>query len=139
MDLVVDNSVCMAWAFEDEADAYCDAALGALASGRALVPALWPLEVANALTVAEKRRRMKPADSLAFVAQLRRLPFAIQPAPTMADLESLYSLACARGLSAYDAAYLQLAIRSGAPLATRDAALLRAARDAGVRIWSPPA
>lgn len=135
--LVLDCSVTMAWAFEDESDGYSDAALEALASTRALVPSLWPLEVANVLALAERRKRLRPADTARFVALFAALPIVVEETPFDRATSTILDLARDHKLSTYDAAYLELAMRSGARLATRDRALAKAARTAGVDRFAP--
>ena len=129
---VVDCSVTMAWCFEDEADAYSLSALAALSEGVAIVPSIWPLEVANVLVVAERRGRLREPASLRFLALLGELPILVDRAVTAPLVPSLVALARRHRLSAYDAAYLDLAQREAAPLATRDRALRRAMRSAAV-------
>jgi predicted nucleic acid-binding protein len=126
----------MAWCFEDECDEYADGVLAALASEEALVPSIWPFEVASVLLVAERGKRLKEADSARFLELLNGLPILIEEAPS----ERVFGpvLACGRqwGLSSYDAAYLELAMRSGAPLATRDTKLRAACRKSGARVYA---
>jgi len=133
--IVLDNSVVMAWAFEDEADAYCERVLNALREFQALAPPIWPLEVANALWVAERRKRIKRADALRFVRLLQDLPIEVVDSPRGRDVEKLYLLAADHGLSAYDASYLALALSEALPLATRDAGLRKALKKAGGRLF----
>lgn len=133
---VVDCSVTMAWCFEDEADAYAATVLKALARDTAVVPALWPYEVANVLMVAERHRRLRHADATRFLTLVGALPFEIDAALTVSSVSSLRTLAREHHLSAYDAAYLDLAIREGVPLATRDTALRNAARAAAIRLFA---
>ena len=133
--LVIDNSVIMAWAFEDEADEYCDRVLNALSDGMALVPTLWPLEAANVLCVGERRKRITRGDSLHFMKLLGQLPITVTDPPTRDDVHSLYLLASDYDLSAYDASYLRLALSEAIPLATRDAALRKALKKAGGRLF----
>ena len=129
--MVVDNSVVMAWAFEDEADAYCGRVLDALSKAAALVPPVWPMEVANVLWVAERRKRITRGDALHFLRLLGQLPIAVADSPGRDDVQSLYLLAAEYGLSAYDASYLQIALSEAVPLATRDTALRKALKKAG--------
>jgi predicted nucleic acid-binding protein len=75
--LVLDRSVTLAWYFADEANAYADAVAQGLANGEALVPSLWPLEVANALLMGERRKRSTEAQAAAFLARLETLPIVI--------------------------------------------------------------
>jgi predicted nucleic acid-binding protein len=136
-DFVLDCSVAMAWCFEDEADGYADHVLGALLDGSAFVPVIWPLEVANVVVVAERRGRLTPAEGREYLALLRRLPVRVDQESAHRAFEKTIALARARRLSTYDAAYLELAIRGGIPLATADAALRRAATRAGVELFVP--
>jgi predicted nucleic acid-binding protein len=129
---VLDCSVTMSWCFESEGDDYARAVLGALAEGGAVVPPLWPLEVANVLLVAERRRRVTRADAARFLGLLAELPLAIAPPVAVEDMGALIGLGREHALSAYDAAYLHLALREHLPLATRDRGLRAAARSAGV-------
>jgi predicted nucleic acid-binding protein len=127
--------VAVAWCFEGEADRYADAVLDALTDGSALVPALWPLEVANVLVMAERRRRLRRADTMRLLELVGALPVVVDNPVTIGELPGLLGLAAAHRLSAYDAAYLHLAMREQLPLATRDRALSAAARSTGVRLF----
>ena len=77
VDLVLDNSIVMAWSFEDETDEYADAVLDRLATVHAIVPALWPLEVANALLMGERRKRSTEAETIKWTGILASLPISI--------------------------------------------------------------
>lgn len=132
---VLDCSVTMGWCFEDEADRYCDGVLAALSRGTAVVPALWPLEVANVLSVNERRGRLTTQDSQQFLAHLAGLPIAVDA--SVPEASELLALARAHRVSAYDAAYLHLAIQLRLPLATRDRSLRLAARAARVAPFAP--
>jgi predicted nucleic acid-binding protein len=128
----------MAWSFEDETNAYADAVLDQLATTRAIVPALWPLEVANALLMGERRRRATEADTLKWIGILAGLPIAIDGETNVHAWSDTLNLARRHNLSAYDAAYLELAMRRGLPLATLDEQLKVAARAVGVRLYAVP-
>ena len=125
---VIDNSVVMAWCFEDETSDYADGVLDGLASATALVPTIWTLEVTNVLLVAERQKRLSRADSGRFVSLLRSLPIRIQGDTADRALGEVMTVARDTGLSSYDASYLELAMREGLPIATLDAAVRRAAR-----------
>jgi predicted nucleic acid-binding protein len=125
---VLDNSVVMSWCFRDADDGYADAVLERLAGGEALVPAVWPLEVANVLVAAERRGRLGEADSARFLRLLNDLPISVLQEPPARVTGEILALAREVSLSAYDASYLDLAMREGVPLATRDEALGKAAR-----------
>lgn len=130
---VLDCSVTMAWCFENEADPRADAVLDSLSSAAASVPCLWGLEVANVLLVGERRGRLTEADVSAFVSRLQQMPIEQEPVPDFAAIARVLTVARDHELSAYDAAYLELAMRLGLPLATLDAQLQSAAADAGVK------
>jgi predicted nucleic acid-binding protein len=131
---VVDNSVVMAWCFEDENRAYADKILDRLTAATAVVPAIWPLEVVNVLLAAERRQRLRQADSLRFVAMLLQLPISVDYDRPQNAMSGLLALGRETALSSYDAAYLDLAIRRGCPLATLDRRLIDAARATGVAV-----
>ncbi|WZO97852.1 type II toxin-antitoxin system VapC family toxin [Isosphaeraceae bacterium EP7] len=136
--LVLDCSVTMAWCFEDEASLYADGVQDALKSVRAVVPAIWPLEVANALLVGERRKRLDEARSGRFLAMLSGLPIAIDDGTTGRAFTAITHLARSHQLSSYDAAYLELAIRRGLPMACFDGKLKAAALAAGVTFFNVP-
>ena len=129
---VLDASVTMSWFFEDEATPTSMAILDALRTSQALVPSLWPLEVANVLLVAEKCGRTSEARSSRFVTLLNSLPIAVDPATADQALAATLHLGRQFGLSSYDASYLELAMREGCLLATLDEKLRSAAKKSGV-------
>jgi predicted nucleic acid-binding protein len=129
--LVLDASSVLAWCFEDESGPQADALIDKVATEGAAVPDLWFLEIANGLITGERRGRIKPAESAAFVAMIEDLPIVADRAGGRA-LHATMSLAREHRLTAYDAAYLDLAMRLGLPLATGDRSLGAAARRVGV-------
>jgi predicted nucleic acid-binding protein len=129
---VVDNSVALAWCFEDEQTDPILALLSRVADEGAVAPQLWPVEALNGLLGAERRGRIDRASRRRLAGFLRQLPIAIDDETTDHVWTVTAELAETYGLTAYDAAYLELAMRQGVPLATRDAALIEAARRAGV-------
>jgi len=133
--LVLDASVTLAWAFEDEGNAYTDLVLEALAEIQASVPTIWPLEVGNALLVAERHGRLHQADSVQFLSLLRQLPIVVEAERAGLMFGEILALAREQRLSTYDAAYLHLAMRSGFPIATNDKVLRQAAARAGVPLF----
>jgi predicted nucleic acid-binding protein len=133
--VVVDASVALAWCFPDEASEYADRALVALKGQTLLVPAAWGLEIANALLTGERRKRLKRPEILSFVALLEGLSILQDGQSVRESVSNVLPLARDYGLSAYDAAYLELAIRHSAPLATLDRDLQTAAKRAGIRIF----
>ena len=140
MNLVIDASVTMTWLLGDAKapdQAYASTVLAAMAGSAtaATVPVTWGLEVANVLARSEARGFTSEAQSEAFLEMLASL--AIEPdSSTFANaLSTTLQLARRYGLSAYDASYLEVALRLGLPLATLDGELIRAARNAGVRLF----
>jgi predicted nucleic acid-binding protein len=134
---VLDCSVTMAWCFDDEATPYTDGVRDSLADMRAVVPSLWPLEVANATIVGKRRKRLDEARSRRFIVLLEALPIGVDDETGRRAFGDIAHLARMHQLSAYDAAYLDLAIRRGLPLACLDGKLKAAASAAGVSLFSP--
>lgn len=129
---VLDASMVLAWALEDERQAGAVDTLVRLKTGdEALVPALWWFEVRNALVSNERRGRLGEADTAIMLRELARLPVSIDRSPEEA---SVLALARRHRLTVYDAAYLELAQREGLPLASLDSALQGAAAASGVSL-----
>ena len=126
------------WGFEDGADAYATAILERMPELQAHVPPLWPLEVANALLVGERRRRITPAETARFLAILATFPITVDDETVAHAWLDTMHLAHAQNLSSYDAAYLELALRGGLPLAALDGKLKTAAQAVGVPLFEVP-
>lgn len=132
---VLDASVTLCWCFEDQVTAYSEALLDRMAAGdEASVPFVWPLELASALVRAERKKTLKVAQVTGFVDELSAWPIEVDTAGVDRTFQETLNLARLQNLSAYDAAYLELAIRKGLPLATLDEELRKAARAVGVKI-----
>jgi predicted nucleic acid-binding protein len=131
---VLDASIALAWCFADEATPATDALLDRLADEEAAAPALWRLEVANALTMAERRGRLSIAGLTRSITLLQRLAVALDPEGSDRALRELVDLARSERLTVYDAAYLELALRLGLPLASKDAKLRTAASGLGLAL-----
>ena len=131
---VLDCSIAAAWLFEDEASPETDNLLAYLKDGGASVPNLWHLEVSNVLIQAEKRGRITPAQIAARLELLGSLPIRTDIETALRTFREIITLARDQKLTTYDAAYLELAIRQGVPLATQDKALIRAAKTVEVEI-----
>lgn len=131
--LVLDASVTLAWCFPEERTRFTEAVLDLLANGANVVaPAIWPFEVANALLVGERRKRVTVAQVTSLLLRIADLPIAVDPAHV--DHAFLQTLPLARQmqLDEYDAAYLELALRLSLPLATLDVKLQQAAKNVGI-------
>ena len=138
MSFVLDASVALLWLAPDTHPAgvdYASATLLALKETQALVPSLMALEAANVVAKLESKGYLTQADSQRFIALLGRLNIVTDPAMAVHALGDTLHLARRHKLSAYDAAYLELALRTGLPLATLDASLAKAAAAAGVAIF----
>ena len=131
---VLDASVALSWVFNEESNSFTEHILKSLESAHAVVPALWPFEVINTLITAERQGRVTIAQQAEFLEKLRALPIEIERRPATWLAQQILPLARMYKLSAYDAAYLELAIREGLPLATLDKDLIRAAKTAGVSL-----
>jgi predicted nucleic acid-binding protein len=134
---VLDCSIVFAWYFADESDPYADAVAASLPGATALVPALFPLEVANTLLVGERRKRSTAAQAAAFLDRLAALPIAVDGQTVTRAWSDTIGLARANNLSSYDAAYLELAARESLPMATRDEKLRATAKAIGVPHYKP--
>ncbi|HYL35865.1 MAG TPA: type II toxin-antitoxin system VapC family toxin [Bryobacteraceae bacterium] len=134
--VVVDASVALAWCFPDEGSGYADEVLVALAQHSIWVPAVWVLEVANGILVGERRKRLGPQEIVRFATLLENLSLVQDVRTAGEHVLRVLPLAQKYGLSAHDAAYLELSVRRRAPLATLDERLRRAARSSGVAIFA---
>jgi len=132
MAFVVDASIALAWCFDDEDSRSADRALVRLENEGAVAPSIWPLEVANGLRSAERRGRIEERELPAVMRLLTTLPIDVETLGLERTLGDVLPLARALGLSTYDAAYVDLALRRGIPLATVDEYLAQAAAAAGV-------
>jgi len=134
---VPDASVAVAWVHPAQATAETAAMLETLADGATLaVPAIWPMETANALLVLVRRRKLTDDERRGALGWLRRLPAAVDHEGATLAFGTLSDLAVAHGLSVYDAAYFELALRRRLPLACKDGPLRQAARRAGLALWT---
>ncbi len=134
---VVDASISAAWFLPDEATPRTEAALQATATQDVWVPALWLLETGNLLLNSQRRKRItadKRRELATAAAALR-----VKVDREAVSISTLDELAARHALSAYDAAYLELALRRKLPLATQDKALLAAMAQAGVQVAEPAA
>jgi predicted nucleic acid-binding protein len=134
---VLDNSISLSWCLGDESDEYPTRVLLALRTTRARVPSLWPYEVANGLAVSERRNRLTPAGLQRALADLAALPIEVDPASHERGMGEVLALARQERLTAYDAAYLELAMREGLPIATLDQEIRAAAGRLGVELFDP--
>ncbi len=130
--MVVDSSVTLTWCFEDEQTAASLALLEQVVEHGAVAPTVWPLEVLNALVMAERRTRVDAAQRQRLTGFLRDLPIALDAETAAQAWSATVQLAERHRLTVYDAAYLELAQRRGLPLASLDNELRAAAEAVGV-------
>lgn len=136
---VLDCTATLPWVFADEVSPAADVLLDLLVSGeRAWVPALWHLELGNVLLGAHRRQRIDQAGMESFLSQLAVYDIAVDDQTMERAWQKTLDRAMQHGLSSYDAAYLELALRRGLPLATLDRTLANAARACGVAVWLAP-
>ncbi len=129
---MLDCSIVMAWYFVDESDPYADSIARQLSDQKAFVPLNWPLEVTNTLIVGERRKRSTQAQAANLLRNLASMPITIDAETNLHAWGTTLSLAREQNLTAYDAAYLELAMRRALPLATLDEKLKTAAQAVGV-------
>jgi predicted nucleic acid-binding protein len=135
---VLDASSALSIIFEDEFSDYAQRVAEAVNARRAVVPVIWPLEVANAILKAIRRGRLPEGDGPVLIAALTQLQVEIDSSISTTALARLaFSIGQAQRLSSYDASYLELAMRRGLPLATQDSRLAAAAVNSGVEIFRP--
>ncbi len=134
MSLVVDASIALTWCFSDERTPETIAVLNHVVDQAAFAPSVWPLEVLNALAIAQRRGRCNAADRLRLAGFLRQLPIAIDEDTLHHAWTTTAEFAERLQLTIYDAAYLELAHRQSLPLATLDSDLRRAAKTVGVSL-----
>lgn len=135
MAFVVDNSVVSGWFLASQANAYTDAVLELLRSETAIVPPLWECELANVARTAVVRKVLSEKDARLSVSYVLGLPVSVDRSPVAPD--RLLAIALAHDLTAYDAAYLELALRLKLPIAARDGKLRTAAEKSGVGLVLP--
>lgn len=133
--LVIDASLTLSWLLPDEQSALSLAVRGELLTvERAWVPAHWRLDVCNSLWVAERRRRLDATGVAQAVALFTQLPVLVDSETNQRASGETLALARQHGLSVYDAAYLELALRRGAALASFDSPLRAVAKKLAVRV-----
>jgi predicted nucleic acid-binding protein len=133
--IVVDASITLAWCFPDKTSEYADNVLVALRGHTILVPAIWSLEITNTILVGQRKKRLNQPEVTSFTTLLENLAI-VQDAQLASDnIRTVLPLAQTHGLSAYNAAYLELSIRHGTRLATLDRALRKAATSSGVELF----
>jgi predicted nucleic acid-binding protein len=133
-DFVLDTSVTMAWCFPDEETPETRGLFVRMSANVAIVPAIWPLEVASVLLIGERRQRLTQAQTAQFLQLLRSFAITVDALSPMTTIHSVMTLSREHSLSSYDASYLELAIRHGLPLATLDQKLRAAAQAVGVSL-----
>ncbi len=128
---VLDCSVTMTWLFEDEVTPYTISILKSLTKATAIVPVIWALEVNNVLLMTEKKSRVTHMQAVVFKQALREM--SIQE--DNIENNDAYEIAREFNLTAYDASYLELALRKKIPIATLDKALIHAAKKSGIDLY----
>ncbi|BDC50098.1 twitching motility protein PilT [Bryobacterales bacterium F-183] len=135
-DFVLDCSVAASWCFPDEQTAYTNGALRSLRSGqhRVVAPTLVVFEVTNSVLTGVRKKRITSTHATAFLQAFSKLPLVLDDTCVVTDL---FGISERYGLTAYDAAYLEVALRLKLPIATLDRRLSNAAFDAGLRVYQP--
>jgi predicted nucleic acid-binding protein len=131
---VLDSSAALSWILPGKHTPATDQLLAEIGEHGASVPALWPIEVANVLWIAERRGRITLAERVQALGILNELPINVDDRTASFAFGPISAVATARDLTVYDACYLELALRLGLPLASLDAQLRKAGHDAGVQV-----
>ncbi|MFN0117013.1 MAG: type II toxin-antitoxin system VapC family toxin [Elusimicrobiota bacterium] len=135
--IVVDSSLVLSWCFQDENSDIANRLRRALIKDVILVvPSLWLLEISNVLLVSERKGRISEEKSLQFLSFLKELPINFEIEDMDHAFSSVIGFARKEGLSSYNAAYLELAVRKGLPIATLDQQIQKAATKLGVALFS---
>ncbi len=133
---ILDASVTMSWCFEDQQTGLSEAVLAAIEQNAApIAPPIWMYEVINVLAMARKKKLIDQATAVTFWNKASKLVEVIE-SPEKGTAQEILDLSEKYHLTAYDAAYLELALREGLPLATLDKDLTKAAQAAGVRLFA---
>lgn len=134
MAFILDASVALAWCFSDEMTPTSMKLLERLETETAFVPSIWPLELGNILVAAERKKRLTYAEIMQFLALLGNLNIHVDAETSSRAFHEILLLAHSEQLTTYDASYLELSMRLGMPLATKDVELRQAAKHVGVEL-----
>lgn len=134
MSFVLDASIALSWCFADEASAHTWSLLERLQEETAYVPSLWALEMSNILILAERRKRISYAHVVQSLELISNLSIQVDEETSYRAFHETIQLAYKEKLTSYDASYLELALRLGIPLATKDKALAKIAKKLGVSL-----
>ena len=132
MGAVIDASFAATLFLPDEGSARAAEQFAVAAQSAVIAPVLWQIEITNILIMAQRRKRITTAVLGQLAAIIDRLPVELELALTPGQRGAVINLALSHGLTAYDAVYLELAIRRGFVLLSLDSSLLKAARALGV-------
>ena len=132
MSIVVDNSIVVSWCLADEIDDLAERARQHVLAEGAVVPTIWWYELRNALLINERRGRLDAVDTDGILADILQMPFTLDRDH---DDHTLVVLARQHNMTAYDAAYLEVALRRGLQLASLDRRLRQAAGARGVVLF----
>lgn len=131
---VLDCSITMSWFFHDEINEYSELVMDKLQTGGAIVPQIWTYEVINTLIVGERKKRIQNSQSFWILERLQQLPICVDNGKPDKIMPEILVLSSKYNLSAYDAAYLELAVRLSLPVATRDRVLAKSVIDSGLKL-----
>lgn len=136
MNFIIDASAALAWCFADEKTKESELLLEKLISEAVIVPSIWSLEIGNILIGALKKGRITYAGVMQFLTLLKKLDIRVDEETNTRAFHEILTLAHSQDLTTYDASYLELAMRLGLPLATKDKELKVVAEKLGVVIFS---
>ncbi|HSX20498.1 MAG TPA: type II toxin-antitoxin system VapC family toxin [Gammaproteobacteria bacterium] len=131
---VLDCSVAAAWCFEDEFTSHAQDIFNLLNTMKAVVPNIWPLEISNVLCMAERHGRISADKCNSFLDIISSLAIELDMGHTSIFNNKIINLTRHHMITAYDAAYLELALRYNVPLASFDKKLCAVAKKEGIKV-----
>lgn len=135
--IVIDASVALAWHFSGEGGDDLDVVLSEVLAGGAIVPVHWRAEIANSFAMAVRHARITAEYRATALRKLAMLEIETDAESDQQLWHSTQDLCDEYEISAYDGAYLELALRRNVPLATLDKRLYQAAKYAGAELRLP--
>ncbi len=134
MKIIADISVVLSWLFEEEQTKDALEVLRRIEKDEMLVPPLWWSELENGILMGERRGRKSPVETAAFLKLVRSLTIHTDDAPPHRVSDDILQIGRDHQLTAYDATYVELAVRQGVPLATFDVAIRKRAPILGIKL-----
>ena len=134
-NFILDCSVYMSWCFNEETIKASSKILNSITKKGIIVPSLWVYEVTNTLTVSVRRKKLTVADAHDLINNIQLLPIEFDK-PTIENMSNIFNIANEHKLSAYDAAYIELALRTNTQIASFDKEVIKVSGKLGIKIFN---